>query len=93
MKINSFVGEALSEPIHWEGSQWAVTDYGVECRDGTYPIEKRALWMSEPEHSWEEHMSEKDWVDLLDFKRAIAFAREKYRQFKPKHLSEPAGER
>ena len=24
--------------IWWQGRQWAVTEYGLECRDGAYPI-------------------------------------------------------
>src|SRR5690606_24136724 len=41
------VGEHLHEPIHWTGRQWAVTDFGVEARNGTYSISKRRLWNEE----------------------------------------------
>jgi hypothetical protein len=27
-------GDALTQ-IWWQGKQWAVTQYGIECRDGT----------------------------------------------------------
>jgi hypothetical protein len=30
--------EPLSE-VWWQGRQWAVTSYGLECRDGTYFID------------------------------------------------------
>lgn len=86
-------GESLSEPVYWEGRQWAVTAYGVECLDGTYPIDKEGLWMNQPEHSWEEHMSEKTWIDLPDFRVAIAIARDMYRHLKPAHLKRGVAER
>lgn len=28
----------LTEPVHWQGRQWAVTGYGIEALDGTYHI-------------------------------------------------------
>jgi hypothetical protein len=34
-------GEELSSPIYWQGRQWAVTAFGIECRDGTYVIHKK----------------------------------------------------
>jgi hypothetical protein len=71
-------GDALSRPIHWTGRQWAVTEYGVEARDGTYPIDYRRLWLSEGRHGWVEHMSEKDWVDVPDFVEALRLARKRW---------------
>jgi hypothetical protein len=69
-------GEAL-HPILWQGRQWAVTHYGVECRDGTYVIEKDDLRKGSDDGrpSWEDHMAEKNWVDLADFATAMAWAR------------------
>lgn len=58
-------GEALAA-IWWRGRQWAVTEYGIECLDGTYTIEKARLLDGFPE--WDAmvptHMAEKEWVDI-----------------------------
>jgi hypothetical protein len=71
-------GEALSEPILWIGEQWAVTDYGIECRDGTYVIEKNRLWEDEESYGWRRHMAAKDWVILHDFIQALDWARKHF---------------
>jgi hypothetical protein len=71
-------GDPLTEPIFWIGKQWAVTGYGVECRDGTYFIEAKRLWQDEPDWGWKKHMAEKDWVDLADFSAALDWARQHY---------------
>lgn len=72
-------GEELCRPIFWLGHQWAVTFAGIECRDGTYWIGRERLWENEGVdeylHGWVEHMEEKGWVDMEDFKTALAFAR------------------
>jgi hypothetical protein len=49
-------GDRLSRII-WQGEQWAVTSYGVECRDGTYSITRHRLWENEGHHGWIEHMA------------------------------------
>lgn len=67
-------GEAL-HPVLWAGKQWAVTEYGIECRDGTYAIERRRLHEGERHgYSWAKHMGDKEWVDLDDFAKAHAMA-------------------
>jgi hypothetical protein len=66
-------GETLSE-IWWQGTQWAVTAYGLECRDGCYPIEGKRLLEDLPGYSWPEHMAEKTWVDIDDFATAWMIA-------------------
>ena len=68
-------GEKLSKPIYWQGRQWAVTAYGVECRDGTYWIEADRIWEEEDRYGWVRHMGEKEWVDLPDFAEALRIAR------------------
>jgi hypothetical protein len=73
-------GDQLSWPF-WQGRQWAVTSYGVECRDGTYRVEKDRLWENDEDHSWVHHMAEKNWVDLPDFAEALRVARQ--------HFAEP----
>src|SRR5262245_5711961 len=67
-------GDRLSK-IHWQGRQWAVTRFGVECRDGTYAIERERVWEDEECGGWILHMAEKDWVDLEDFAEALRVAR------------------
>lgn len=62
-------GEELDE-IWWQGRQWAVTRYGIECRDGSYAIPRRLLWQPD----WEPHLAEKGWVDIPDFRTAYLVA-------------------
>lgn len=66
-------GEELGE-VYWQGVQWAVTEDGIECRDGTYFIAAHRLRDEEPQYSWMRHMAEKDWVNLSDFNVAFAVA-------------------
>jgi hypothetical protein len=61
-----------------------VTAYGVECRDGTYAIEKNRIWENEEEYGWVMHMSGKDWPDLEDFAEALRIARRRWRQYRRK---------
>lgn len=57
------------------GTQWAVTDYGIECRDGTYAIpERRLLERRGGKYEWPEHMLEKEWVDGDDFVKVFVAA-------------------
>lgn len=63
-------------PILWQGRQWAVTSYGLEARDGRYPINARNLLELAPgEHGLIRHMASKLWIDLPDFVAALAVAR------------------
>lgn len=65
-------GEEL-DTILWQGRQWAVTKYGVECRDGTYAFEAKRLSElggfgdREGLSDWLFHLAEKEWCDLDDF--------------------------
>lgn len=85
-------GEKLA-PVSWKGVQWAVTDYGLEARDGTYAIEKRRLLERRGErYEWPEHMGEKGWVDMADFRRAFAVALHLHHGVPlPQHLRNAAG--
>lgn len=71
-------GEALHEPIYWQGRQWAVTSFGIEARDGKYPIAGSRVWEDNGGHGWIEHMEEKEWVDLSDFTEALRLARARW---------------
>lgn len=65
--------EVCGEPlgtILWRGRQWAVTEYGIECLDGSYWCEAKGLGEDLPNHSWPEHMADKSWVDVDDFATA-----------------------
>jgi hypothetical protein len=61
-----------------EFGTWAVTIYGVESLQFpfSYPIKKDRINENEGGYTWEKHMSQKDWVNMKDFKQAIDFARE-----------------
>ena len=73
-------GEPVSEPIYWQGRQWAVTPYGVECRNGEYVIEQHRIWDGDAEYGgWIRHMAAKDWVDLPDFAEELRLARRRER--------------
>jgi len=69
------IGEALTEPVYWTGRQWAVTAFGIEARNGTYPIPKDRVWEECNGDGWIEHMAEKAWVDMPDFTEALRLAR------------------
>jgi hypothetical protein len=70
------------EKTYYSGSQWAVTDYGIEqlgyyqsngqWRDGWYFMPAEILKVSS---GVVEHMAGKDWVDVADFKRAFEVAK------------------
>ena len=57
-------GEAL-HGVLWRGKQWAVTEYGVECLDGTYAANDRDISEDGPMH-WALHLSGKVWCDVAD---------------------------
>lgn len=71
-------GDALDE-VWWQGRQWAMTSFGLERRDGTYPIEADRLY-ERPYHDgylawcWPLHMAGKCWIDIHDFCTAFAVA-------------------
>jgi hypothetical protein len=60
---------------HYEGSQWIVTDDGIERRDGGYFIRAEDLDNDLGPGGWVAHMASKDWVDVADFKRAFDIAK------------------
>ena len=77
------LGEDLAKPVHWTGKQWAVTAFGIEARDGQYPIPKGRVWEENRGHGWIEHLAEKAWVDIEDFTEALRIARSLWA--KPSH--------
>lgn len=79
--------------ILWRGFQWAVTTYGIECRDGTYAIDNCRLWEEEHTFGWIEHIAEKEWVDLVDFAEALRIARHVHAKHSPRPSQGHLGER
>lgn len=71
-------GEPLAQPIHWTGSQWAVTSLGIEARNGKYHLVSSRVWEETLGHGWIDHMAEKDWVDIHDFTEALRIARARW---------------
>ncbi|SDD93922.1 hypothetical protein [Belnapia rosea] len=63
------LGKRLHE-VWWRGRQWAVTAYGLECLDGTYPIKGKRLAEDVDRYGWPQHMSGKGWCDPEDFATA-----------------------
>lgn len=78
------IGQQL-DFVLWQGSQWSVTDYGFECRDGNYAVEaKRMYSCAYPRNEnkkitkqcvfihWFEHLSRKCWIeDINDLDHAL----------------------
>jgi hypothetical protein len=60
---------------HYDGSQWRVTDDGIERIDGDYFIRAEDLDNDLGPGGWVGHMAAKDWVDVADFKRAFEVAK------------------
>ena len=76
-------GEILDD-ILWQGRQWAVTTYGLECRDGRYHVEVSQFFhggdsrgshikdLKQRSHfCWMLHMFDKCWVDQVDLTNAL----------------------
>lgn len=65
----------MAKKLHYSGQQWNVTEYGIERRDGNYNIRAQDVNQPMGPGGWVEHMSEKNWVDIEDFKRALEVAK------------------
>jgi hypothetical protein len=76
-------GEALTKPIIWHRKQWAVTEHGLEARDGTYPISADQLWKDEKLGGWVQHMTLKNSTDSEDFIICLAVARLVHKEHAP----------
>ena len=76
-------GEKL-DCVLWQGKQWSVTTYGLECRDGTYHVAAKDLWDLAPKLSsektktrrcvfvhWFQHLSRKVWCNEDDIDHAL----------------------
>jgi hypothetical protein len=76
-------GEPL-DLVLWQGEQWAVTEYGLEKRDGTYHVQAKDMWsFAMPLDAsksktrqcvfvhWFKHLSSKSWCDEDDIDHAL----------------------
>lgn len=65
----------LTQPVYWEGEQWAATGYGIEGlgRKSYYNIGVSQLRMCDRNgiSTWPDHMAEKRNIDRADFNRAL----------------------
>ena len=77
----------MSRTIHYVGSQWCVTNFGVECRDGKYFFKKTELTQGDGVHDWIDQMRGKGWVNMNDFRDAFAFGRKHYLGIETRPLS------
>jgi hypothetical protein len=70
----------LHRDIFWVGKQWAVTGFGMQACDqkqkGKFDIEAARLW----EDGLPESMHAQKWLNVEDFDKALAIAREHYPQ-------------
>jgi hypothetical protein len=69
---------ALHRDIYWLGRQWAVTGYGLQAIDqrlkGIFDIEASRLW----DQGVRDALRAQDWVNRVDFDKAIAAAHKRY---------------
>lgn len=77
--IGSQMQGELSAPVWWVGRQWAVTNYGMEARDGGYAIRADTLGdlrgsVDDGVANWPVHMWEKSGVDHDDFMKGFLIA-------------------
>jgi hypothetical protein len=69
---------ALHRDIYWVGRQWAVTGYGLQACDqrqkSKFDIEASRLW----EDGLLESMRAHPWLNIEDFEKALAVARQRF---------------
>lgn len=70
------MSHGLTEPVHWQGRQWAVTGYGIEALDGMYHIPFTDIPAAEagpPE--WLDRLWRRYGTDRNDLNAALRIAR------------------
>jgi hypothetical protein len=69
---------ALHRDVYWIGKQWAVTGHGIQACDqkqkGKFDIEAGNLW----EDGILQKVRGQKWLNVEDFDKALAMARERY---------------
>ena len=80
---------ALHRDIYWVGRQWAVTGYGLQACDqkqkSQFDIEASRLW----EDGVEDSIRALKWLNIEDFDKALAVARDRYPE-PPRKTPRPA---
>lgn len=66
----------LKGPIHFENDQWAVTDYGLECKVTAYELPVGGLLLQHDTggSAAMEHVCHKTWVDIDAFAEGLRMA-------------------
>ncbi|MEE7448990.1 hypothetical protein MRF4_14955 [Methylobacterium radiotolerans] len=84
------MGHDLTDPVHWQGRQWAVTGYGIEALDGMYHVPFAEIPDAEAERpDWLADLWNRYGTDRDDLAAALRVARSKLREAKPS-LARPA---
>lgn len=66
----------LTEPVHWQGRQWAVTGYGIEALDGMYHIPFSEIWNAgDGRLPWLDALCRRYGTDCDDLNAALKVAR------------------
>ncbi|ACA17299.1 hypothetical protein M446_2877 [Methylobacterium sp. 4-46] len=71
------MNSSLTEPVYWQGRQWAVTGYGIETLDGMYHVaaaEVGAVGDAPPR--WLDALWRRYGTDRDDLSAALAVARQ-----------------
>ncbi len=66
----------LTEPVHWQGRQWAVTGYGIEALDGMYHVPFSDIPAAEEGRpAWLDNLCRRYGTDRDDLAAALRVAR------------------
>jgi hypothetical protein len=64
--------------VHWQGRQWAVTDYGIEALDGMYHVPYSEIRDADAgPMPWLDDLRSRYGTDCDDLAAALQVAREK----------------
>lgn len=70
------MGHDLTEPVHWQGRQWAVTGYGIEALDGMYHVPFSEITDApEGPPAWFDDLRRRYGTDRVDLDAALTMAR------------------
>lgn len=66
----------LTEPVHWQGRQWAVTGYGIEALNGMYHVPFSDIGEAGDKRlSWFDDLCRRYGTDREDLAAALKVAR------------------
>ncbi|ACL57301.1 hypothetical protein [Methylobacterium nodulans] len=70
------MSSSLTEPVYWQGRQWAVTGYGIEALDGMYHVPAAEIGsVDERPPQWLDDLWRRYGTDRNDLTAAVAVAR------------------